>query len=91
VIVIPVSKAILAVVVHCEVRDEIWGGLAHDMEDCEEEPGKGADRAQLGHPMSKCAVLINTALLIVFGVIRESSQDLKGSRLSQGSNLFVVI
>jgi hypothetical protein len=79
VIVIPVSKAILAVVAHCKVRDEIRGGLAHDMEVCEEEPGKGADGAQLDHPMSKCAVLINTALLIVFGVIRESGQDLKNS------------
>jgi hypothetical protein len=82
-IIIPVSKAILTVVAHCEVRDEIWGGLAHDMEACEEEPGKGTDGAQLDHPMSKCTMLINMALLIVFGVIRKSGDTLAVSILME--------
>jgi hypothetical protein len=75
---IPFSAAVLAKILIREVRFEVGNGLADDMKICKHHPRNRADRAQLDNAVSQCTVFIHATLLVVFGIVREGSKDLRG-------------
>src|SRR6266852_3463175 len=80
--IIPFTVAMLAIAISIEFGHNIRCGLVHNMKVSEEHPGERADRAQLHHSMSQCAVLIHPTLLIVLGIISESSENLEDRYIS---------
>ncbi len=78
VVVVPLPIAILAVALCGEVGNEVRGRSLHDVEEGEEKPCNGTDRAELDKAVSKGAVFVDAALLVMFRVVRESGKDLWG-------------
>ena len=68
--------AILAIAICSKVRHKIWVWLVHDMEECKKQPGDCTNRAELNQAVSKGAMFINAALLVMFCIVCESGKDL---------------
>jgi hypothetical protein len=73
---IPLSIAILTIAIGSEVGHKIWEWLVHDVEEGVKHPGDRTDRAEFNQAVSKGAMFINTALLVMFCIVCQSSKDL---------------